>query len=73
MYVHSPSLLLLYNTLGGAGGAAGDTGNLGVHHDVHDALSSLHGLESCKHPQPPFTNTDEDPKETNTDISGGHQ
>lgn len=37
------------------------------------ALSSLPGLESCKHRQPPFTNTNEDPKETITDISGGHQ
>lgn len=37
------------------------------------ALLSLHGLESCKHPQPPLTSTNEDPEESNTDIFGGHQ
>lgn len=70
-YVHSPSLLLLYNTLGGLEELLG-TVETWVSM-MSPALSSLPGLESCKHPQPLFTNTNGDPKETNTDISGGHQ
>lgn len=70
MHLHSPSLLLCYNTLVGLEELLG-TVETWVSM-MNSALLSLHRLESCKHPQPPLESTNEDPKETNKDISGGH-
>lgn len=68
MHLHSPSLLLCYNTLVGLEELLG-TVETRVSM-MNSALLSLHRLESCKHPQPPLESTNEDPKETNRHFWG---